>query len=498
MSVEKALWENDATGLAALVRKGDLDPVELVDEAIARADATHGAINAIAERTFDAARARAKTVDRSLPFAGVPTAIKDLGMAQKGVPTHGGSRVPVFTPDFDSTLVERYRAAGLIPIVTSTSPEFGLRLMTESKAFGFTRNPWNTGHTSGGSSGGASALVAAGVVPVAQASDGGGSIRVPAATTGLVGLKPSRGRVPQTPLDSETWYGFVSPHAVTRSVRDCAALLDLGHGADALTPYVARSPKGTFAAAAAREPGRLSLAVYRKSPLALEISAETQAAMDTALALAREGGHTVEEIDLPYINRAFMGDFAHVVASAIAGHVRAASARVGRSVHGDLERATRVISRLGEVLSGGEIFATVERLAAVSRRLLADTAQYDAVLMPLIAHPPVPCGSMDAKGADLVVEEVLDRLRLTRLLRIKSVFGQLMDKSLRFTHWPAIQNVTGQPAIALPVYVTAAGLPLGIQAAGRLGDEETLLSLAAQMEKLTGWTTRRAPLMTPQ
>ena len=275
-------------------------------------------------------------------------------------------------------------------------------------------------------------------------------------------------------------------------------MLDLGHGADALTPYVARPPKGTFAAAAARDPGKLALAVYRKSPLGLEISAETQAAMDAAIALAREGGHAVEEIDLPYIDRAFMGDFAHVVASAIAGHVRAASARVGRPVHGDLERATRVISRLGEVLTGGEIYATIDRLAAASRRLFADTAKYDAVLMPMIAHPPVPCGSMDAKGADLVIEELLDRLRLTRLLRINSLFGQLMDKSLRFTHWPAIQNVTGQPAIALPVYVTPNGLPLGIQAAGRPGDEETLLSLAAQMEKLSGWTKRRAPLMAPQ
>ncbi|MEV8878686.1 amidase [Mesorhizobium ciceri] len=280
MSVERILWEEDATGLANLVRKGEVSAVELTDAAITRAEATRPDINATAEPLYDAARACAKTVDPSLPLAGVPFAIKDLGIAIKGVPTHGGSRIPAWLADVNSALTDRYLAAGLIPIVTSTSPEHGLRLMTESRAFGITRNPWNTGHTSGGSSGGSAALVAAGVVPVAHASDGGGSIRVPAACTGLVGLKTSRGRTPLTPLVSESWYGMVVDHALTRSVRDCALLLDLTHGPDPLSPYAAPRPKGTFAAAAARDPGKLSLAVYRKSPLGLPISDETLKALD--------------------------------------------------------------------------------------------------------------------------------------------------------------------------------------------------------------------------
>ncbi|TIS85183.1 MAG: amidase, partial [Mesorhizobium sp.] len=309
MSVERILWEEDATGLAALVRKGDVSAIELTEAAIARAEATRPEINATAETLYDAARARAKSIDRSLPLAGVPFAIKDLGIAAKGVPSHGGSRIPAWVPDFNSVMTDRYLAAGLIPIVTSTSPEHGLRLMTESKAFGITRNPWNTGHTTGGSSGGSAALVAAGVVPAAHASDGGGSIRVPSACSGLVGLKTSRGRVPLSPLVSESWYGMVVDHAVTRSVRDCALLLDLTHGPDALAPYAARPPKGPFAAAAARDPGRLKLAVYRKSPLGLPISAETLKALDIAVALAREGGHTVEDIELPFIGRDFFADF---------------------------------------------------------------------------------------------------------------------------------------------------------------------------------------------
>ena len=497
MSVERVLWEQDATGLAALVRQGEVSPQDLVDAAIARAEATRPDINAIAEPLYDAARTRAKTIDRKAPLAGVPFALKDLGLGIKGVPIHGGSRIPPFSADFDSVMVERYLAAGLIPIATSTTPEHGLRLMTESGRFGITRNPWNTGHTTGGSSGGAAALVAAGVVPIAHASDGGGSIRVPAACSGLVGLKTSRGRVPLTPLISESWYGMVVDHAVSRSVRDTALLLDLTHGADPLSPYAARAPKGSFAAAAQRDPGKLSLAVYAKSPLGLPISAETLQALDAAVALAREGGHSVEEIDLPYIDREFVADFCMSVAAAVAGTMRAEAQRIGRPIAGEIERATRVLSRLGEILTAGEVYDGVQRLHAKARQLITETARYDAVLMPLIAHPPLACGSMDPKGADELIESLLDRLHLTRLLRIKPVFDQMMDKSLWFTHWPAIQNVSGQPSIALPVHVTAGGLPLGIQAAGRPGDEETLLSLAAQMEKISGWLKRRAPLKVP-
>lgn len=497
MSVEHTLWAQDATGLADLVRKGEVSPVELTEAAIARAEATRPDINATAEPLYEAARARAKTIDRSLPLAGVPFAIKDLGIAIKGVPTHGGSCIPPWLADVNSVLTDRYLAAGLVPIVTSTSPEYGLRLMTESKAFGITRNPWNTGHTSGGSSGGAAALVAAGVVPVAHASDGGGSIRVPSACTGLVGLKTSRGRIPLTPLISESWYGMVVDHAVTRSVRDSALLLDLTHGPDLLSPYAALPPKGTFTAAAARDPGKLKLAVYRKSPLGLPISVETLKALDTAVALAREGGHAVEEIDLSFIGRDFIADFCRTVASAAAGTMRAEALRVGRSVTGDIERATRVLGRLGEMVSAGEIYAGLQRLHATSRRLIEETARYDAVLMPIIAHPPLACGAMDPKGADELIENLLDKLHLTPLLKLKPLFGQLMDKSLWFTHWPSIQNASGQPSIALPVHVTDAGLPLGIQAAGRPGDEETLLSFAAQMEKISGWQARRAPLRVP-
>jgi amidase len=497
MSIERLLWDNDAVALAGMVNRGELDPVELVEAAIARLEAVNPEINAVAEKLYDDARRRASSLDRTLPLAGVPFAIKDLGVAFAGVPSHGGSRLAPFVPDYSSTLVERQLAAGLVPIATSTAPEYGLRLVTESAAFGATRSPWNAGHTTGGSSGGAAALVAAGVMPVAHASDGGGSIRVPAACTGLVGLKTSRGRVPLTPFTSEPWFGFVVDHALSRTVRDSATLLDLTHGPDALTPYVARPPSGSFAEAAQREPGRLTLAVWRGSPLGLEISADTLAALDRAVLLAREGGHSVEEIGLPMADRGFITDFARIVACAVGGQMRLEAERTGGPVMGTVERGTRVLARYGGLMPAADFTATLERLHARSRELLAATSRFDAVLMPIIAHPPVAVGAMSAKGADEMVEKLLDNLRLTRLLKNPRVLAQLIDKSLWFTHWPAIQNVTGQPSIALPVHMTAAGLPLGVQAAGRLGDEETLLSLAGQMERLSGWAQRRAPLRVP-
>jgi amidase len=497
MTIERLLWEEDATGLAGKIRGGDITPLELIDAAIARAERVNPEINSIIERQYDDARDRAKAVDRNAPFAGVPYAIKDLSIAQKGVATHSGSRAPSFTPDFDSVLVERCHAAGLIPIATTSTPEHGLRLVTETKAFGVTRNPWNTAHTTGGSSGGSAALVAAGVTPMAHATDGGGSIRVPAACTGLVGLKPSRGRIPMSPGISEAWHGLVVDHAVTRTVRDTAMLLDLTHGPDMLAPYAARTPKGTFAEAAARTPGKLRLAFYQGSPLILPVSSETLDAMKAAISLAREGGHTIEEIGLPMVGEQYWVDFAFTIAASIAGTMQLESERIGRKVLTDVERGTRVITRFGELISAGEAHAALLRLHYISRQLIAETHHYDAVLMPLLAHPPLPCGAMDPKGADEVLENLADKLRLTRLLRLKPFRDKLIQSSLWFTHWPAIQNISGQPAIAMPLHITKDGLPLGIQAVGRPGDEETLLSLAGQLEKISNWTAKRAPFHVP-
>ncbi|WP_223385570.1 amidase [Oricola cellulosilytica] len=493
--MENIVWASDATGLAAHIRKGDVSPAEVMEAAIARAEAVNPYINAIAEHLYDSARAAAKKVHRAAPFAGVPMAIKDLGISINGVPIHWGSRVRPNISTEDSTLVERFRAAGFVPLATSTTSEFGLRLVTETERFGVTRNPWNTGHVTGGSSGGSAALVAAGVVPVAHASDGGGSIRVPAACCGLVGMKPSRGRVPFTPDFLEGWFGLLAQHVVTRSVRDSAAILDLASAPDPYSPYQASQPAGTFSEAAHRRPKGLRIGIYGTSPLGLAVSDETQTALERAADLAREAGHRVEEIDLP-VTRDFFADFARIVAVSFAGQMRMEGVRLRGA--GTLGRIARVLRRYGELTGGGEFSASVLRMQEVTHGILTQTAAFDAVLMPVIAHPPLPCGGLDPRGLDLLSEQLLDALHLTPALRLSPLIDKLIDQSLWFTHWPAIQNVTGQPAIALPVHVTGEGLPLGIQAVGRMGDEETLFSLAAQLEAQVGWRDRRAPLLEPQ
>jgi amidase len=329
MSVEKALWSHDATGLAELVAKGELQPREIVDAAIARAEKVNPEINAIAEPLFERARELALKVERSAPFAGVPITLKDIIIEMDGVPVHAGSRISPHVPSRNSILIDRYLAAGLIPIATTTLSEHGLKLMTESEAFGITRNPWNTAHTSGGSSGGAAALGAAGVTPISHAADGGGSIRVPAACTGLVGTKPSRGRVPLTPAHSELWFGFTVQHALTRSVRDSAALLDLSADSDLLSPYCASAPREGFLNAALRKPASLRIGVYRESPLGLPVSDEAMAALDEAAALARSAGHQVDEVTLPFVRRDFLAGFAKLVCVSTAGFMRAEARRLG-------------------------------------------------------------------------------------------------------------------------------------------------------------------------
>ncbi|MDK9697012.1 MAG: amidase [Siculibacillus sp.] len=496
MSIERLLWEEDATGLAARVKAGEVAPAELVEAAIGRAERLAPVINPIAERLYERAREKATTIDRAAPFAGVPFAMKDIGATIAGVPLHSGSRIPPHLDERSSTVFARAEAAGLVTIATTTTPEWGLRLVTETARFGITRNPWNPGHTTGGSSGGSAAAVAAGIVPVAHASDGGGSIRVPAACCGLVGLKTSRGRVPLTPFVTDGWHGFVVQHAVTRSVRDCAGLLDVFAGADGTAAYGQERPATSYAQAAAMRPGKLRIGVWRDSPLGLPVDPEVGLAMDTAVALARDAGHEVEEIRLP-IGRDFLTDFARVVAGCSAGQLRHLEAEQGRRLGGLIERPTRAISRFGEMLSAGEHTAALMRLDQASIDLIRDTARFDAVFMPILAHPPVPVGGMDSKGLDLFLEEVLDKMHLTVLLRLPAVLAKLLDQSFWFTPWTPIANVTGQPSIALPVHVTAGGLPLGIQATGRPGDEATLIALAAEMEAASGWTRRRAPLEVP-
>lgn len=496
MSAEDLLWQQDAIGQAEAIRRGDISAIELVDAAISRAEASQPALGAIATPLYDAARSAAAVAgpNASGPFEGVPTVWKDLGLSAAGVPITSGSKMPPRQADHDGTLVQAWQGAGLIPIATSTTSEWGLRIVTETERHGITRNPWNTGHVTGGSSGGSASLVAAGVVPVAHASDGGGSIRIPAACCGLVGLKPSRGRVPMTPDLREGWSGMVVQHAVTRSVRDSAALLDVVTAQpDPLAPYIPTRSVPSYQTAAETTPAPLRLAVFRRNPLGLDTSAEVLAALDKTVTACRDAGHEVEEIEIPAINRALITAFCQSVAANHAGNMALEAARSGPSAPGRAGQQARILQRFGNALPGGAVTSAGMRLQQGAMEILRQTQAYDAVLMPILSCPPLPCGGLTATGVDALIETLLDRLHLSFLLRVPNFFDQMLDKSLWFAPWPCMQNITGQPAISMPVHVTEAGLPVGIQAVGRTGDEATLLSLAGQLEADMGWQDHRAP-----
>jgi Asp-tRNA(Asn)/Glu-tRNA(Gln) amidotransferase A subunit family amidase len=463
----------DAVGLAQLIRARKVSAAEALDAAIARADAVNPRINAIVERLDDRARAAA-AAGLSGPLAGVPWAVKDLGHDIAGVRLTSGSRgFKDYVPRTDSESVRRMRAAGLNIVCTTTSPEFGLTVTTESTLHGQTRNPWNLERTSGGSSGGASALVAAGVVPAAHATDGGGSIRVPAACCGLFGLKPSRGRTPVAVGRTEGWNGLGVSHAVTRSVRDSAAILDALHGPEPGSRYVAPPPAGTFLAAAGRPPGRalrIALQLAPSSGVAVDPACIT-AARDAAK-LCEDLGHDVEEaapaLDFDALSRAMT----MVTSSHTAAAFAARGVALGRAMTAaDMELATGGFVHLGQTATALDMVAADQAFMTAAIAVARFQETYDLILTPVLAKPPVKLG-------EVALNQTLQ------------AYGSAFSAFCPFT---ALANQTGQPAMSVPLFWSD-GLPIGVQFAARLGEEELLFSLAHQLEQARPWFDKRAAL----
>jgi Asp-tRNA(Asn)/Glu-tRNA(Gln) amidotransferase A subunit family amidase len=463
----------DALGLADRIRKKELASLEVVDAAIARAEAVNPKVNAIATPIFDRARAVAKTNPQG-PFGGVPWAVKDLSQTIEGVRLTNGSRAFAdYVGTTDSEVVKRFARAGLVTIATSTSPEYALSATTESTLHGATRNPWDLSRTSGGSSGGASALVSSGVLPAAHATDGGGSIRGPASCCGLFGLKPSRGRVPIAPGKTEGWGGCSTSHAVTRSVRDSAALLDATHGPELGSRYVAPPPKyGTFSDAVKRDPGKLRIAFHWQTTPGIVPDPDCVAAVEHAAKLCESLGHHVEQaapkLDYAAVSQAF-GRF--VVAS-IGASVRARQAQLGTDSLDLFEQTTREYALLADHFTALHLIQANDTFMTAALQVAEFMQNYDVILSPTMGRPPVPLG-------------------VASLMQSSADYGA---GTMPFSCFTALQNQTGQPAATVPLYWSKAGLPIGTQFAARVGDEETLFSLAAQLEKAQPWFNKRAPL----
>jgi amidase len=459
----------DGLGLAALIREGEVSRHEVVQCAQERLERLNPGLNAVAYRRGPDALVAAEPAADG-PFAGVPFLIKDLYCFEKGVPCENGSRLfEGYVPDFDSELVMRQRRAGLVSLGRTTTSEMGLNVSTETAAFGRTRNPWDATRTTGGSSGGSAAAVAAGIVPLAHASDGGGSIRIPAAACGLYGLKPTRARTPSR----EGWAGLSIQHAVTRSVRDSAALLDATGGPTADAPYWAPPPARPFLEEVGADPGRLRVAWTVATHPAVGVHPDCRRAVEDAAALVAELGHEVEEAapDLDYdkVRRAMLTIvYANTANTLASPHpVRGDAVRAD-----DVEPVTWQMADRGQALSAMDYIRAVEMVTGIRERLAAFFSGYDVLLTPSLAQPPVPLGVLGTLGDDL---------------------DGFVAKVLQFAPYTQIFNMSGQPAASIPLYWNAEGLPIGVQAAARFGDEATLIRLSAQLEAARPWFGRRPP-----
>jgi amidase len=465
----------DLVGLAEMVRRREASPGELLDEAIARAEALNPRLNFLTQRHYDYAR---QAIARGLPdgpFSGVPWLLKDLNTFLAGEVTGQGSRYYAGNrPTVTSELVRRYERAGLVIFGKTASPEFGLTPTTESKANGRTRNPWNPERTAGGSSGGAASAVAAGVLPAAHATDGGGSIRIPASCCGLFGLKPSRGRMPMGPARTEGWGGMSTPHVVSWSVRDSAALLDATHGLEPGSRYGAPTPERPFLQDVGRPPGNLRIALNVVSPSGSPVDPECAEAARQAARLCESLGHQVTEA-APKLDAAAIGRASSVIVRAsVASDLRAREAATGVKPSPDvLEAMTWSMLEQGEKLTAMEFVRANEALQQAAVQVALFMADYDVILSPTLGQPPIPLGVLDPSPAD---------------------FKAWYEAVQRFSPFTALQNQTGQPSMSVPLAMSKAGLPIGVMFSGRYGDEGLLFRLAGQLEQAAPWKGRRPRL----
>jgi amidase len=460
----------DATAQADLVRRKQVTPSELVEGAIQRIERVNPTLNAVVRKMYDEGRASASGPLPEGAFTGVPYLLKDLLAAYAGVPMTSGS---VFARDFvpahDSELVRRLKRAGLIVLGKTNTPEYGILPTTEPALFGPARNPWDTGRTTGGSSGGSAAAVAAGMVPMAHANDGGGSIRIPASCCGLFGLKPTRARNPLGPDFGDMYGGLIAEHAVTRSVRDSAALLDATAGPDLGDPYWA-PPSGPFVTEVGRDPGRLRIAFARQAPSG-SVHPDCVRAVEDAARLCERLGHEVEEA-APVLNNEMLVDcFMTIWAAGCTWTIDGLARGVKKPVtEAEVEPGTWVLYEMGKRRSAPEYLSAVQALQSVSRGIAKFFLKYDLWLTPTLGEPPVPLGWFDATADDPL---------------------RGMRRATAFVPFTAIFNVTGQPAMSVPLYWNDAGLPIGVHFAARFGDEATLFRLAAQLESARPWAARR-------
>ena len=467
--------EYDGLGLGELVKKGEVTPSELTEAAIERVERHNPALNAVVYKGYEDARAAAKGVLPGGPFKGVPFLIKDLGTEVKGWPRTSGSRfVSDIVDNHDSELVARYRASGVVLVGKTNTPEYGITGTTEGALLGPCRSPWNTNHIAGGSSGGAASAVAAGIVPLAHASDGLGSIRIPAACCGLVGMKVTRDRNPQGPDDFDRAIGFSVDHVVSRSVRDSAAMLDQTGYPERASPYAPPPKTRPYMEEIQSSPGKLRIAWSSETPNGKPIDPEIQAALEKTADALSHLGHELVPRGLGVDYRTLYKAQGAVSAPNFAAGMARRIAIIGHEPEPhELEALTWGALNGGRKVTGEQALWGWQTLRLLNRQILETFEEFDVYLSPVMGTPPPEIGYIDP--VNLEPREVNKR----------------QGKVFPFT--PPF-NFTGQPSLSLPLHMSATGLPIGMMFTGRYGDEATLYRLAGQLEKEMPWANRRPSL----
>ncbi|MFC1857632.1 amidase [Thermodesulfobacteriota bacterium] len=483
----------DGLGLAELVKKKEITPTEICEEAITRIEKMNPRLNAVITPMYDLARKAVQSPLPDGPFTGVPFLLKDLLIDLAGiVQTRGSKAFKNYIPEKDSELVKRYKSAGLLILGKTNTPEFGLLGITEPELHGPCRNPWNTDHTPGGSSGGSAAAVAGGMVPLASGGDGGGSIRIPSSCCGLFGLKVTRGRNPTGPSHGRVWQGAVVEHVITRTVRDSAAVLDATQGADRGAPYVIPPPQRPYLQEIGENAGPLRVAFNTHSPINTDVHPACIQAVEHTVRLLEKCGHHIEEARPRLDGLTLAKSYLTMYFGEVAADLQELSSVLGRKAKpSDVEPLTWTLGLLGRAYSAGYFVEALRHWDLAAREMGRFHDEYDIYLTPTVAYPPVKIGELQPKPSEMALMKIVNTLGLGGLLKASGIADKLAVDSLSKTPFTQLANFTGQPAMSVPLYWTEDGLPCGSHFMARFGDEATLFRLAAQLEKEQPWFDRR-------
>lgn len=489
MSTFKEYSRYDAIGLKALIDKGEVSPQEVIESAIDKIQDLNPGINAVIHDMSGTYRQQLAERNPESPLYGIPFLLKDLGAVYKGEPlTSGSALFKNYIPDYDSTQVSRYKNTGLVVLGKTNTPELGLKGTTEPKLHGRTRNPWNTDRITGGSSGGSAAAVASGMVPIASAGDGGGSIRIPAAYCGLFGLKPGRGRMPTGPVGGDLWQGATTQHVLSRTVRDSAFLMDLTHGMDPGSRNYALPYPGSYLQSLDAKVPKYRFAFTTDSPIGLGVHEEHKAAVLKTVAILESMGHEVTEAAPPIDGIKLAKSYLTMYMGEVKASLLEAKDLLGKKPsRNDVELETWFLARLGEITSAGDFVMAIRFWDELARKMQQFFDNFDFYITPTTAYPAAKIGELDTPPGQAFLIKFLLATGATRLLKSTGSDLDVAMKNLKFTPFTQLANLAGLPAMSVPMASSTDGMPIGVQFIAPFSEEERLFMLAGELERSQPW-----------